>query len=166
MNANGKIYIIVTDREPSSGGPSPVETSVMTKTASAEGKEVSLFSHWARNKILNTVKSAAQSTAMYSLSNIGNFTGDYITQTQVNETIQLTSKLVHVAMAAASGAKVGGVMGAVIAAGVAVVGETVSSLQAVNSAYVQNRKTNYEIEQLRDRAGLNAAKDGSRGTEN
>ena len=36
----------------------------------------------------------------------------------------------------------------------------------MNSLMIANKKVNYEIAQVRDRAGLNSTLDGSRGTEN
>lgn len=161
MKNDGKIYIIVTDKLPA-GGDTPAPAEPVTKE-----KKEDLFSHWARQRLLGEAKQLAQGAVMYSLHNIGNFTGDYITQAHVNNAMSAVSGLASIGTAALAGFKyTGSPIGAVIAASIAVINKVVSGAQTSYSNYVQNQKTNYEIEQLRERSGLNTLVDGSRGTEN
>lgn len=162
MSADGKIYIVITDKMPAGGTP---QTPTPTQPNQSDEKE-GLFAHWARTQILNTARKTAMTAVTYSMSNIGNFTGDYITQTHVNDSIANLRSFLRLGASTLAGFKVGGPIGAVVGATIGVVNETISSFTTIHSAMVQNRKTNYEIEQLRNRAGLNATLDGSRGTEN
>jgi len=160
MTADGKIYIIITDKLPSGGGDAVINEP------EKKDKKTDLFEHWAANKIIETVKQTATSAVTYQLSNIGNFTGDYITQTHVNDTLKAVNALVSIGTSAIAGAKVGGVWGAVIGATLQTVNLGVQSALNIHTQRLENNKTNYEIAQLRARSGLNPLLDGSRGTEN
>lgn len=162
MNSDGKIYIIVTDKLPSGTTPTPEGTDNQAGTKDKEG----LLLHWAKGRIVNLVKQTATQAAMYSFNNIGNFTGDYITQAHVDNALYALNSAMSIGTAALAGFKVAGPWGAVIGTSLEIVRQGVSTAFSIHSSLVQNRKTNYEIEQLRIRAGLNAALDGSRGTEN
>ena len=161
MNSDGKIYIIVTDKLPdgSSG-------QIVNNTKKSEESDDELFAHWARDKIINTTKNIINSSVNYGITNIGNFTGDYITQTKINNAMHNLNALKSIGLGAVAGFKVGGIYGAVIGASLSVINSSVSSIEMIHSNRVQNKKTNYEIEQLRNRAGLNTLLDWSRGTEN
>lgn len=167
MNADGKIYIVITDKLP--GGTQPSPGSAPTQGGDrSDGPGGELLKHWARDRLINTAKHAAVSSVMYTLENIGNFTGDYITQTHVNDSISNLKGIIGIGSAALSGFLVtgGNPIGAVLGATLSVINTGVSSIERIHSVRVQNRKVNYEIEQLRDRVGMNAVLDGSRGTEN
>jgi len=165
MTNDGKIYIVITDTAPSG---TTVSAPINSNTESHAKKEEknNLLNHWAKNRILSTTKSIGSQAVLYSFHNIGNFTGDYITQAKVNESLEIVSSLAGIGMSAIAGFSVGGPIGAVIGASLDVINRTVSSAFSINTRMVENRKTNYEIEQLRIRAGLNSILDGSRGTEN
>lgn len=157
MNSDGKIYIIVTDKLPTGSGNNVVNQK--------ENND-DLINHWAKDRLIDTTKSIIKSSVNYSLTNIGNFTGDYITQTKINNTIHNLNVLKGIGLGAIAGFKYGGAVGAVIGASLSVINSGVSSVEMIHSNRVQNRKTNYDIEQLRNRAGLNTLLDWSRGTEN
>lgn len=161
---DGKIYIVITDKRPEGEGGSVIQSQ--SSNIQQEKKNTELLNHWARGKLINEVKSLSKTAVMYSLNNIGNFTGDYITQTQVNNTISNLSSLASIGMSTIAGAKLFGPVGALVTGTLALVNQGVSSALNIHSLRVENRKINYEIEQLRDRAGLNTTLDGSRGTEN
>lgn len=163
MNSDGKIYIIVTDKLPAGSSPQPNNSG--EKKESKESDD-SLMSHWARDKLISEVKHLATTAATYQLSNVGNFSGDYIAQTHINDTLQNLNGLVSIATSTAAGFKVGGPWGAVIGFSLSVINQTVSSALQMHSMRVETSKTNYEIAQLRRRSGLNTVLDGSRGTEN
>lgn len=158
---DGKIYIIVTNKLPGGVGPGPGP-----KPSEKEEKDEDLFSHWAKNRLISLGKGLAKKAVMYPLSNIGNFTGNYVAQTQINNSLSVVNSLLSIGTAAFAGFKLFGPPGAAIAASIAVINETVSySLQSISN-WVENQKINYNIDQLRDRSGMNATLDGSRGTEN
>lgn len=167
MNADGKIYIVITDKMPD-GARSGLGSAPTQDGDRSDGPGGELLKHWARDRVISTTKHAATSYVMYTLENIGNFTGDYITQTHINDSISNLKGIMGIGSAALAGFTVtgGNPIGAVIGATLSVINTGVSSIERIHSARVQNRKVNYEIEQLRDRVGMNAVLDGSRGTEN
>jgi len=164
MNGDGKIYIIVTDKPQGGVTPSTVTQTGGSARKDKDGKD--LFTHWAMDKILNTAKQVATSSVMYSINNIGNFTGNYQRQATIQESVSVVRGLMSVGLAGLAGLQVGGPVGAVIGASMALINKTVSYAQDEYSRYIQQKKTDYAIAQLRDRSGLNRYTDGSRGTEN
>lgn len=168
MKTDGKIYIIVTDRLPGGTMP-PAPQPRPNPSPTEEGKEgdSGLLAHWARERMIGLVRRMAMTAVTYTVGNIGNFTGDYMLQTHVNEAINNVRGLINIGTAALAGFKVtGSPIGAVIGAGLEIANQGISAFTQIHSNLVQNSKTNYEIEQLRNRAGLNPTTDGSRGTEN
>lgn len=165
MNGDGKIYIIVTDKP--QGGVTPMQTTTGSGSGTRKDKDgKDLFTHWAMDKILNTAKQVATSSIMYSINNIGNFTGNYQRQATIQESVAVVRGMMSVGLAGLAGLQVGGPVGAVIGASMALINKTVSYAQDEYSRYIQQKKTDYAIAQLRDRSGLNRYTDGSRGTEN
>lgn len=162
MNADGKIYIIVTDKLPAGAAPGPGE--------GGEKKEKSkedLLEHWVRKKLLDEGKHLAMSAASYSINNIGNFTGNYQLQMQVQESLGLVKSFASIGLAAFAGFKyTGSPWGAVIGASIAVINKGIDIGTTAYSNYVTQRKNDYAIAQLERRSGLNQYTDGSRGTEN
>jgi hypothetical protein len=161
MINDGKIYIVITDKLPNGNGAGGVNADNSQKDQAEE-----ITNHWARDRLIGETKSLIKKATMYQLSNIGNFTGDYITQTHVNDTISNVSSLANIGFSMLAGAKIAGGIGAVVGLSLAVINQTATDIMRIHSVRIQNQKTNYEIEQLRNRAGLNSRLDGSRGTEN
>lgn len=161
MTSDGKIYIVITDKLPTS------DTKVVEKSsASGKGDGDGLYDYWAKSNLVNQMKSISSTLINYQLSNVGNFTGDYIKQNEINTSLSYVSLLSNVVKGAMSGAQWGGPVGAVYGAIMSVLNTGLTSALNIKSNIISVSKTNYEIEQLRNRAGLNALKDGSRGTEN
>ena len=73
MKNDGKIYIIVTDKAPAERVASAKTTTTKSETTADSD---SLLGHWAKNHIISSTKSLINTATMYSLNNIGNFTGD------------------------------------------------------------------------------------------
>ena len=96
---------------------------------------------------------------------MGNFSGDYLAQTNINATMSNVSTLASYGLTAAAGAKYGGIYGAAIAVGVKMVTDAVSFGLNERTNRAQYKKTNYEISKLKDLSGLNALIDVSRGTQ-
>lgn len=165
---DGKIYIYISHEPPASGqggaddgGNGDNGNDSGTTTTNND----SLINHWARSHLLNTTKQIAKQAVTFSISNIGNFSGDYITQTHVKQSFDALSGLASVGLGALAGFKYGGgPIGAVIGASLEVVSQTVTGITNIISGMVENSKINYEIAQLKDRSGLNTYVDGSRGT--
>ena len=161
---DGKIYIIVTDKLPAGGAePQPgVETEKKEKKSDKD-----ILMHYAKNKLIETVKSAASNAVHFSLGNIGNFTGDYITQRQINNNLQMASELMSFGATVWAGFKVtGSPWGAAIAAAGWAVQKGLSIGEQLVTLNVEKTRVNYNIEQIRNRSGLNSHMNWNRGTEN
>lgn len=167
--ADGKIYIIITDKLPQDTpgpGPGPAPTPSGNPSSSSGGNKNNIILDYAAHQFFNLIKETTTKIINYQLNNVGNFTGDYITQRHINFARGNLNVLVGIGGAAVAGFKYGGPWGALIAATVATVATGVSGALDYNTNLIQNTKTNYAIAQLRERSGLNSLKDGSRGTEN
>ena len=160
--ADGKIYIIVTDRLP--GGMSPIPDDENNKEKSS--KEGAL-GKYAQHKFFNLIESQAKQFVSYSINNIGNFTGDYIQQQQTQSAKQGIDFLVNVGQSAFAGWKISGgsPWGAAIGAAIAVAGSAINYAEQIYAGSVENRRQNLAIAQLKTRAGLNSTNNSSRGTD-
>jgi len=166
MADDGKIYIIITDKLPAGTSPGTGPGMATTPSGSSSGSKSNIIMDYAAHEFFNLIKREALVAINYNLNNIGNFTGDYITQRHVNETRTILSDVASLGIATIAGAKFGGAPGAIIATVVQAAGLATSAIVNYSLNQIQNTKTNYEISQLKDRSGLNSLKDGSRGTEN
>lgn len=165
MTNDGKIYIIVTDKIPSENQASINNNQIVNNTPTKQSGN--LLKHWAQNNMIDLVKSTVNKAIMYQLSNVGNFTGNYMAQTHINNALSNLSSLTSIGTSALSGFLVtGSPIGALMGASLSLINSSVNGALNMNTLMIQNRQTNYEIAQLRDRAGLNSLKDNSRGTEN
>lgn len=159
--ADGKIYIIVTDQLPAGQGPLTPDKQKDKK----EEKDSSL-KDFASHKFFNFIESQAKQAVNYGISNIGNFTGDYVKQQQVNGAKELLSFGMELGAAVIAGFKyTGSPWGSLIAAGVVVAGKGITIGEQLLSQAAETSRQNRYIDQLRTRAGLNSTNNGSRGTE-
>lgn len=145
--ANVKVRITSETDDQERGGAETITTapSIDTKRMAT----TSLFVHAA----VGNVKQAVQ----YGLSNVGNFTGDYVAQQNINQALEALGGVSTIVMGAVSA----GWVGAVIAtASVAFRGIT----QGV-SRYIGYQNEEINASMARQRSG-NALTDNSRGTEN
>ena len=165
MTSDGKIYIVITDKLPTESQAQVSSVSANNKS-NASGGGNDILKHWAKSRLISEVDHLGMTAVNYQLSNIGNFTGDYIAQTNVNNALNAAHTLMGIGGSALAGFMVAGPIGAVIAGSISVINSGVNSALSIHSNKIQNQKTNYEIEQLRRRSGLNTTLDGSRGTEN
>lgn len=118
----------------------------------ASKKEISVQTLFA-TKMMGMAKQIVTNTA----SNVGNFTGDYIKQDQINVALEVVGGVVTVAM----GAMAGGVPGAVIAVAGLLVNKSVQQFNTSMTELYAEKDRNIILA----RSG-NAAINGSRGTEN
>lgn len=160
--ADGKIYIIVTDQLPGGGGePQPGVEQTKEKK-----QDENLLAKFAYHKFFNLIESQAKQAVNYGINNIGNFTGDYVKQQHVQDSMEIVSFLVDLGTAAYVGLKAtGSPWGAAIAVGTALIGKGVNRLEQIYAGQVENNRQNRQIAQLRTRAGLNGTNNGSRGTD-
>lgn len=159
MSADGKIYIYITDEllENRIKGTKEAAPENKTKTNQKE-----LFNDYVKHEFFNFIKSEANQMANYTLGNIGNFTGDYNAQRQVNFIMSANNVISNIASSALVGAKIGGGYGALIGAGVAVASQVVNFGFNLYSQNLEIRKQNYSIGQLRQLSGLDTLTNGSR----
>lgn len=158
MAEKSKLYITISDKRGEGGGGG-------VDSEKEKEKENDTLGRYAEHEVFHFLKSTASKTINYSISNIGNFTGDYITQRKVNMCKDALDSAVSIGMTTLVGSKYGPA-GAVIGFVVGVASEFTGSIFEDISNRADNVKANYNIEQLRERVGLNTLIDGSRGTEN
>lgn len=158
--ADGKIYITISETR--GGGANPHPTPIPGENR----EDKNMLGDFIQHRFFNLVENQAKQAVNYTISNIGNFTGDYITQTHVSDAIRIMSGLASIGMSAWAGFRVGGGVGALVAIGVDVAGKVITAGEQIYAGYVQNVRQNKAIAQLRSRAGLNDTHNGSRGTEN
>ena len=157
---DGKLYIIISDRPDAAGtGALDLEGSSPTNAKDKSGMD------YASHRFFNFMEAQAKKFVMYNVNNIGNFTGNYVAQRRVNEVVELVNILSNIGMATLAGAKYGPA-GVVVGAAIAVAGTAINAGYETFSQRLENAKTNYNIEQLKRKSGLNIYMDGSRGTEN
>jgi len=163
--ADNKLYITISDNR---SGQKGAQDSDATPTSRNKGdkKDGNAATRYAEHKLFNTAKQIAVQSVNFAISNIGNLTGDYITQRNVSVAKQAISGVMSVGMSTAGGAAVGGWVGTIVGFAVGVVSLVTSSVQSEVQNRLDTAKQNLELAQLRDRAGLNTTYDGSRGTEN
>ena len=161
MANDGKIYITISDQR---FGKNKADADAQNQKNKQEKEKKDPLGDFARHKFFNFVESQAKQAVSYSISNIGNFTGDYVQQQQVQDAVSVVSTLIDIGMAAVAGAKYGP-WGAAIGAGVVIAGKAITQGQQLVAGYAQNSLQNRQIAQLRTRAGLNSTNNGSRGTE-
>ena len=161
MAKNDKLYIIITDKREES-----VATTPAPSDSAIQSNDDTAFGRYAEHEFFHLIKENINRGANFAINNIGNITGDYISQRGVNEAKQLASGLTGVAMSTIAGFKIGGQAGAIV-------GFIAGTASALSSSYfdysqktIDTAKANLEINELRSRAGLNTIYDGSRGTEN
>ncbi len=168
--SSGKLYITISDKRTSSGTPTSSTglASGSDNSSDTESGSTSALGTYASMQLLNVAKKTTMQMVNYSLNNIGNLTGDYLAQTKVSVAKQAASGIMSVAQSTIGGlmATGGNPIGAVIGFAVGAVSLISSSVISEMTSVRENKTTNLELSQLRERAGLNATYDGSRGTEN
>jgi len=159
-----KIYITISDERLSNtystgGGSASKESSGSFDSGS------DAFKSYAKHELAHLIKDTVQSAVSFSISQIGNLSGDYALQRQVNNAAALVNRGRNLIMSAAGGFVVGGIPGAIVGAAVSLIDSSFQSLANIHNQTVAVRKQNYEIEQLRARVGMNSSNGGNRDTE-
>jgi len=160
MADKDKLYITITDKRPS-GEKIPTNPNGQKSDDEDDG----LFSRAVEHQMFHFVKSQTMQAVNFQINNIGNFTGDYITQRKVSRIKSGITAVVDIGMTTLAGSKYGPI-GAAVGFVIGVMGATATAVYENETNLIENRRVNYSLEQLRERAGLNQLNDGSRGTEN
>lgn len=164
---DGKLYIIITDRLPEGTSPGGISIQNNSESNSKKlSKNNNILLNYAEHKFFDFVRQEVRTAIDYQISNIGNFTGDYITQRHVSAAKQGVLTNVGLITTAIAAGKFAGPIGAIIATTVSIGANLINMGLDYKTNMIQNSKTNYSISQLKDRSGLNTLRDGSRGTEN
>ncbi len=161
MNEDGKIYITISDTRGSGGPENPKPEKEIEKKSDWD-----VFKDWASQKLINEGKYLVSQAINTTVNNIGNFTGDFQAQRDIQNLMSIMSDAASIGGSVAGGFIVAGVPGAIVS-GVVVVGNAIIN-KAINYqlSELERKRQNYSIDILRQRAGLNQLYDGSRGTEN
>lgn len=157
--SDGKIYITISDART---GEVLKDTKItVPKSENAQEAKTNNINLFIKHQLFNLIESEAKQMINYSLGNIGNFTGDYNAQAEVNAALSATNSLKSIAIGAMAGATFG-IPGMIIG------GATVAASQLINfglqmhSQKIEVRKQNYNIQQLRQLSGLDGLTNGSR----
>lgn len=168
---DGKLYIIITDQPEitktetittEEKKPATVSKNDDKKTSASINEKESTVALFAKHQFFEFMKQTATEAVNWSISNIGNFTGDYVKQSNIQNAVNLGNKLAGIGMSIAAGASIGGPVGALITGTIAVVGTAVNTVLSDISNSFQVKKQNREIAQLRELSGLNPLTNGGR----
>ena len=162
MSSNGDIYITISDRRSGGGDspspqPNPPQPDKPQAQDNSQKREYDYISHLAEDFL----ESKTREIVNAGINSIGNFTGNYQLQRDIQAGLSNLSKILGIGMATLAGAKYGphgAIAGFVISAASTVISDTLNAISQ-NKAVAN---TNAEIEQLRTRAGLNSLTNGGR----
>jgi len=169
--ADGKIYITITDERSGStipgtdispGIPKKKDDLGDLRAGKPNSDTSSLFGDWAKHQFFNFTESQAKQFISYSIGNIGNFTGSYQTQRQIQETLRIGNMVKNVGLSMLAGFKFGGFVGMAITGAIAVSSQTVNLIYEDYSLTVQTKQQNREIDMMRKISGLDGLTNGSR----
>lgn len=154
-NNDGKIYIILTNQTNGEG------SSLLNSSKQVDKTEQNNNASLIRHQFYNFVESQAKSIANYTLANIGNFTGDFNVQREVNNNLQIIGILGNIATATILGAKYGPV-GALSGFVIATASTAVNFGLQERSNMFANKQMNHDIGMLREISGLDNLTNGGR----
>ena len=160
--SDGKIYITISDRRGEPDTPTP---SVPGTEKKEKKDKNDLFTHWAKNQLIGEVKQLANTAVTFGISNYGNFTGDFQAQRDIDAAMGIMSNISSIVMGGVAGSTFGPA-GSIIGIAIATTNVAVNKGLSLYTEALNRRRTNREIDILRQRAGLDVLLDGSRGTEN
>ena len=154
--ADGKIYITISDTRGGSGA------GVGEGAGTQNDRKENAVGKYVQHRFFNFIESQAKQAVNYTISNIGNFTGNYQAQRDTEELLKGVSIAINIGASIAAGAKMGGWVGAIIGGIISIGSEAISFGYRERSEQFQNKKTNRNIEMMRRRLGLEGLTDGSR----
>lgn len=166
MADDGKIYIYISNKAPG-GTNTPGGTD---DTDGNKSKKNKILDNAITHELYHLVKSQLIQDINFRANHIGDFTGNYQSQRDTQASLRVATNVMGIVgcgIAVAKYALAANPVGAVAAGLLAVtslVSQSINFNRQEKVNLLNNKKTNYEIEQLRIRSGLNVLMDGSRGT--
>lgn len=161
---DGKLYIVITD-EPVINKTETIHMTESQKEKTiqrvTEEREKQIYT-FATHQFYNFMQQTATEMVNWSISNIGNFTGNYVKQENIQKTVNLGSKLIGIGSAVVAGAQMAGPIGALVAGTIAVAGTGINIALQDRANEFQTQRQNREIAQLRELSGLNPLTNGGR----
>lgn len=153
--ADGKIYITISDKRGGSGGEQKAGAGTKHKATDEEkaAEKAAKEREILINQAIHNARQQAKQIVSYQIGNIGNFTGDFNSQREVEQFTNIASAVANIGIAFATNW---------VAGVAAVVGTGISFAEQEYANYFAVKKQNYAINQLRDISGLNALTNGSR----
>ena len=133
-----------------------------SKEESTQKEEKNVLGDFAKHQFFNLIEREAKQMVNYSLQNIGNFTGDYNAQRNVNYALSAMGVIGSIGLGAWNGLKIGGPIGALVGATTVATAQVVNFGLQLKSQNIETRKQNYSIEQMRQLSGLDGRTNGSR----
>lgn len=155
----GKIYITISDERGKGVGDNEKRVKADEER---EQERQQLVSGYVQHEFYSLVKNKARQIANYTIGNVGFFTGDYQAQREINSALSLASSLKNIGMSIWTGAKVAGGAGAIVAGVTTVASELITYGLQEHTANLENKRTNYNIDRLRQISGLDTLTNGSR----
>ena len=152
--ADGKIYITISDTRGGSGAGVGEEAETQDKKNKSGMQQFM--------KVFGFVEGQAKQFLNYSVANIGNFTGNYQSQREVQAALNAVNFTINLGTSIFVGAKTGGVPGAIIAGVLSIASKAIEFGYREYSESFENRKVNRNIDMMRNRLGLQGLTDGSR----
>ncbi len=158
--ADGKIYITISDTRGGSGAG-------VSNDADSGGKNQKSIGKFFYHKFTSLVESEAKQIINYTVGNIGNFTGNYQAQRDIQVAVNIVSDVINIgtsavgAFVAFGGQATGGIAAAIVVS-TALVSKGFSTGMEIYKDSFENKKTNRNIEYMRLRLGLEGLIDGSR----
>ena len=169
---DGKIYITLSDKRAegtSNGGKLEKKDYIRRRKTLPEELKVD-FSNginegvaYLQHEFIHIAKQQASQYINYSIENIGNFTGNYQTQRDVQAALNATGILVSAATAGfyvgvTTSSPVLGLFAAAVSVGVSAI--NYNRQEKANQFAI--KRQNHEVEIIRDISGLNSLTNGSR----
>lgn len=159
---DGKVYITISDRRENTNQSNLQVGNNNNSVGSSTKNSSNALGRYSEHQFFNTIQNNAKTFVNYSIANIGNFTGNYLTQQNISISVNNLSKLYRLGLTAVAGAQIGGVIGAGVAVGAQIVSDVVNFGLSERTAYFENKRTNLEILKMKELSGLNALTNSSR----
>lgn len=161
MANDGKIYITISDTRGGSG------VGVSNDSDTQASNNESTLKKYVAHKVRNLIEGEARTFVNYTIGNYGNFTGDYVAQSEMQGAMNAVNFFIELGSAVSTGIKMGGGgIGSAIGAIVAIT--SFSIVKGVNfglqeySEKFQQTKTNRNLSIMRERLGMEGLTNGSR----
>lgn len=163
MADTGKIYITISDTRGGSGSGRTPDVPNSQPNQDEDEQKTGKLSNYIRHRFFNFVEAQTKQAINYTVGNIGNFTGNYQAQRDMEQGMNAINWLVNIGTSFYAGTvATGSPAGGAVAVALSVGSGLASAGYREYSEWFQNRKDNRNIEMMRNRLGLQGLTDGSR----